>query len=383
MKQLLAPVLALCLAACPALAAPLEPVSSFDLQTPSYLLMEASTGQVILEQNADETRPVASVTKLMTLLLVLEALDAGTVSLTDSIVCSSNAAGMGGSQALLDAGSAYPLEDLLKSTIVASANDSAVALAEHLAGTEANFVERMNRRAAELGLTQTVYQNCTGLPAEGQHTTARDVANLSRQIGRHPLYYQYSTLWMDTLEHPGGRTTDLVNTNRLVRFFEGCDGYKTGSTDEARYCISATAQKDGMRLIAVLLGTPASQTRFNEARKLLEYGFSTYRLLPVCQAGDALGEEVSVARGSADTVGAAAGAGMTLLIRRGEESSVSLQVALPEEVQAPVVKGDTLGELRVLKDGNLIATLPATASEDVGLPGYLEALLRILQAWRR
>lgn len=256
MKQLLAPVLALCLAACPALAAPLEPVSSFDLQTPSYLLMEASTGQVILEQNADETRPVASVTKLMTLLLVLEALDAGTVSLTDSIVCSSNAAGMGGSQALLDAGSAYPLEDLLKSTIVASANDSAVALAEHLAGTEANFVERMNRRAAELGLTQTVYQNCTGLPAEGQHTTARDVANLSRQIGRHPLYYQYSTLWMDTLEHPGGRTTDLVNTNRLVRFFEGCDGYKTGSTDEARYCISATAQKDGMRLIAVLLGTP-------------------------------------------------------------------------------------------------------------------------------
>lgn len=383
MKQLLAPVLALCLAACPALAAPLEPVSSFDLQTPSYLLMEASTGQVILEQNADETRPVASVTKLMTLLLVLEALDAGTVSLTDSIVCSSNAAGMGGSQALLDAGSAYPLEDLLKSTIVASANDSAVALAEHLAGTEANFVERMNRRAAELGLTQTVYQNCTGLPAEGQHTTARDVANLSRQIGRHPLYYQYSTLWMDALEHPGGRTTDLVNTNRLVRFFEGCDGYKTGSTDEARYCISATAQKDGMRLIAVLLGTPASQTRFNEARKLLEYGFSTYRLLPVCQAGDALGEEVSVARGSADTVGAAAGAGMTLLIRRGEESSVSLQVALPEEVQAPVVKGDTLGELRVLKDGNLIATLPATASEDVGLPGYLEALLRILQAWRR
>lgn len=383
MKQLLAPVLALCLAACPALAAPLEPVSSFDLQTPSYLLMEASTGQVILEQNADETRPVASVTKLMTLLLVLEALDAGTVSLTDSIVCSSNAAGMGGSQALLDAGSAYPLEDLLKSTIVASANDSAVALAEHLAGTEANFVERMNRRAAELGLTQTVYQNCTGLPAEGQHTTARDVANLSRQLGRHPLYYQYSTLWMDTLEHPGGRTTDLVNTNRLVRFFEGCDGYKTGSTDEARYCISATAQKDGMRLIAVLLGTPASQTRFNEARKLLEYGFSTYRLLPVCQAGDALGEEVSVARGSADTVGAAAGAGMTLLIRRGEESSVSLQVALPEEVQAPVAKGDTLGELRVLKDGNLIATLPATASEDVGLPGYLEALLRILQAWRR
>lgn len=383
MKQLLAPVLALCLAACPALAAPLEPVSSFDLQTPSYLLMEASTGQVILEQNADETRPVASVTKLMTLLLVLEALDAGTVSLTDSIVCSSNAAGMGGSQALLDAGSAYPLEDLLKSTIVASANDSAVALAEHLAGTEANFVERMNRRAAELGLTQTVYQNCTGLPAEGQHTTARDVANLSRQIGRHPLYYQYSTLWMDTLEHPGGRTTDLVNTNRLVRFFEGCDGYKTGSTDEARYCISATAQKDGMRLIAVLLGTPASQTRFNEARKLLEYGFSTYRLLPVCQAGDALGEEVSVARGSADTVGAAAGAGMTLLIRRGEESSISLQVALPEEVQAPVAKGDTLGELRVLKDGNLIATLPATASEDVGLPGYLEALLRILQAWRR
>lgn len=256
MKQLLAPVLALCLAACPALAAPLEPVSSFDLQTPSYLLMEASTGQVILEQNADETRPVASVTKLMTLLLVLEALDAGTVSLTDSIVCSSNAAGMGGFAGPAGRGQRIPAgrpaqvhdcrqrQRFRRGAGGASGGDGGQLCRAHeparrRAGADPNRLPELHR-----------------LPAEGQHTTARDVANLSRQIGRHPLYYQYSTLWMDTLEHPGGRTTDLVNTNRLVRFFEGCDGYKTGSTDEARYCISATAQKDGMRLIAVLLGTP-------------------------------------------------------------------------------------------------------------------------------
>ncbi len=381
MKRLLSFLLALLLPAA-AFASPLEAAAPFDLETPSYLLMEASTGQIVFEKNADERRPVASVIKLMTILLTLEALDAGSISLGDSVTVSRGAAGMGGSQALLDAGSEYKLEELLKSTIVASANDAAVALSEHIAGTEANFVDQMNARAAALGMSNTVYKNCTGLPADGQYTTARDVATVSRELGQHAQFFKYSTIWMDTLKHKGGRVTDLTNTNRLVRFYEGCDGFKTGSTNEARYCVSATAKKDGMRLIAVVLGTPASQTRFNEARKILEYGFSTYRLFPVFSEGDQLDMQVKVTRGGTDAVDAAVGSGMTLLMRRGTEAGLSLEVALPESVEAPVRRGDVLGEVRVLQNGRRIATLPAVADADVGLPGYLEALLRILSAWR-
>lgn len=361
---------------------PLEGDAPFALETPSYLLMEASTGQVIFEKDADERRPVASVTKLMTILLVLEALEEGTLSLTDMVTVSQAAAGMGGSQALLDAGSQYKLDSLLKSMIVASANDSSVALAEHIAGTEQNFVERMNARAKELALDNTAYQNCTGLPAQGQYTTARDVAALSRKVGDHPRFFQYSHIWMDKITHKGGRVTDLTNTNRLIRFYDGCDGFKTGSTNEARYCISATAQKDGMRLIAVVLGTSASQTRFDEARKMLEYGFNTYKLFSVCAQGDLLGMQVNVTHGGADVVDAAAGESMVMLIRRGDESTIALEVALPETVQAPLAQGEKLGEVRVLQGGTLVGTLDAVASVAIGLPGYLEALLQMLRTWR-
>ena len=365
-----------------ALAAPLETDPPFVLETPSYLLLEESTGQVICEQNADERRPVASVTKLMTLLLTFESLEDGSIRLGDTVTCSKNAAGMGGSQALLDANSKYKLEDLLRSTIIASANDSAVALAEHIAGTEQNFVERMNARAAALGMENTAYQNCTGLPASGQYTTARDVAVLSREMAKHPDYFKYSTVWMDTLTHPGGRVTDLTNTNRLIRFYQGCDGFKTGSTNEARYCICATAKQGDMRLIAVVLGAPASLTRFNEARKLLEYGFASYTLVEACKKGDLLDERVSVQRGGAQDVGVAAGETVRLLVKKGDEKRLSLQVALPESVKAPVSRSDVLGEIRVLKDGGLLQTLPAIAAGDVAMPGYLEALIKILERWR-
>lgn len=249
---------------------PMEAEAPIALTSPSAILCEASTGRVVFEKNADERRPVASVNKVMTILLTLEALDEGRVSVQDQVTVSPRAASMGGSQAFLDAGERYPLGELLKTVIVASANDSAVAIAEHLAGAEEAFVKLMNARADELGLQNTHYVNCTGLPAPDHYTTARDVAKLSAQLDLHPLYYRYSTIWMDEIRHRGGRVTALTNTNRLVRFYPGCDGYKTGSTNEARYCISATAKKDGMRLIAVVLGTPAGQTRFDEARAMLE-----------------------------------------------------------------------------------------------------------------
>ncbi len=360
-----------------AVTEPMESELPVQITSPAAILTEASTGRVIFEKNADERRPVASVTKVMTILLTLEAIDDGRIGADDKVTVSEHAAGMGGSQAFLDAGGVYPVRDLLKSVIVASANDSAVALAEYIDGSEGAFVARMNDRAAALGLTNTHYANCTGLPASEHYMSARDVAALSAQLDRHPLYYEFSKIWMDEIEHKGGRVTQLTNTNRLIRFYPGCDGYKTGSTNEARYCISATAKKDNMRLIAVVLGTNASQTRFDEARAMLEYGFASYKLMTPVQAGDDLGADVPVRLGGMDSVRAVSGGSCSMLMRRGQEGDVSLEIALAEQVSAPVVKGQKIGEVRVLRGGEPVAVLDAVAGENVPLPGMLSALMRI------
>ena len=356
---------------------PMKAEAPITLTSPSAILCEASTGQVIFEKNADERRPVASVNKVMTILLTLEAVDEGRVSLEDQVTVSPRAASMGGSQAFLDAGERYKLSELLKTVIVASANDSAVALAEHLAGTEESFVRLMNARAEELGLTNTHYANCTGLPAQEHYTTARDVAKLSAQLDLHPIYYRYSTIWMDEIKHRGGRVTSLTNTNRLIRFYPGCDGYKTGSTNEARYCVSATAKKEGMRLIAVVLGTPAGQTRFDEARAMLEYGFANVQLVTPIAQGQALDMTVPVRLGGRDEVSVLSGGTCSLLERRGEKSALSLEAALVEKVNAPVYAGDVLGEIRVKRGDEVVAVVPAVAGEDVQLPGMVDALIRI------
>ena len=356
---------------------PMKAEAPITLTSPSAILCEASTGQVIFEKNADERRPVASVNKVMTILLTLEAVDEGRVSLEDQVTVSPRAASMGGSQAFLDAGERYKLSELLKTVIVASANDSAVALAEHLAGTEESFVRLMNARAEELGLTNTHYANCTGLPAQEHYTTARDVAKLSAQLDLHPIYYRYSTIWMDEIKHHGGRVTSLTNTNRLIRFYPGCDGYKTGSTNEARYCVSATAKKEGMRLIAVVLGTPAGQTRFDEARAMLEYGFANVQLVTPIAQGQALDMTVPVRLGGRDEVSVLSGGTCSLLERRGEKNALSLEAALVEKVNAPVYAGDVLGEIRVKRGDEVVAVVPAVAGEDVQLPGMVDALIRI------
>lgn len=356
---------------------PMKAEAPITLTSPSAILCEASTGQVIFEKNADERRPVASVNKVMTILLTLEAVDEGRVSLEDQVTVSPHAASMGGSQAFLDAGERYKLSELLKTVIVASANDSAVALAEHLAGTEESFVQLMNTRAEELGLTNTHYANCTGLPAQEHYTTARDVAKLSAQLDLHPIYYRYSTIWMDEIKHRGGRVTSLTNTNRLIRFYPGCDGYKTGSTNEARYCVSATAKKEGMRLIAVVLGTPAGQTRFDEARAMLEYGFANVQLVTPIAQGQALDMTVPVRLGGRDEVSVLSGGTCSLLERRGEKNALSLEAALVEKVNAPVYAGDVLGEIRVKRGDEVVAVVPAVAGEDVQLPGMVDALIRI------
>ncbi len=365
-----------------AAAQPLESGQPMTLTSPAAVLAEPATGTIIFEKNADERREVASITKLMTALLVLEALDRGDVKLTDSVQVSQNAAAMKGSQALLDANATYSLEDLLRTTIMASANDSAVAMAEYLCGSEEAFVTRMNARAKELGMTNTNYVNCTGYPKEGQYTTARDVCTLCCEVAKHPLYTQYSSVWIDKLNHPGGRVTDLTNTNRLVRFYQGCDGFKTGSTDAAKYCLAATAEKNGMRLVAIVLGTPISQTRFDEARAMLDYGFANYQRISIANKGDLLGEQLPIHGGAADSVDLALGSGLSMLLKNGQQSGLKLELSLPEYMDAPVAKGDVLGTVNVLLDGQVIAKLNCVAAVDVPRPGFIEGLYRILNNWR-
>ena len=365
-----------------AFAQPLEDGQPMTLTSPAAILAETATGTVIFEKNADERREVASITKLMTALLVLEALERGDVKLTDQVQVSQNAAAMKGSQALLDANAVYTLEDLLRTTVMASANDSAVALSEYLCGSEEAFVARMNARAAELGMTNTCYVNCTGYPQEGQYTTARDVCTLCCEVAKHPQYRAYSSVWIDKLTHPGGRVTDLTNTNRLVRFYQGCDGFKTGSTDAAKYCLAATAEKNGMRLVAIVLGTPVSQTRFDECRAMMDYGFANYQRVTVARKGDLLGESLPVRGGAADTVELALGSGLSMLLRNGQQSGLKLELSLPESADAPVSRGDVLGMVNVLLDGQVIARLNCVAAVDVPRPGFIEGLYRILNNWR-
>ena len=323
-----------------AAAAPLEDGLPIEITSPAVILAEAETGTVIFEKNADERREVASITKLMTALLVFEALEDNDIALTDQVTVSQRAAAMEGSQALLDADTDYKLEDLLRTMIMASANDSAVALAEYLAGTEENFVQRMNERAQALGMDDTHYVNCTGYPQEGQYTTARDVMTLSCEVSRHPAYHTYASVWVG---YPGASQWPhhhgLTNTNRLVRFYEGCDGFKTGSTDAAKYCVSATAEKNGMRLIAVVLGCENSQTRFNEARNMLEYGFATYQRTTIARKGDALGEQLKVNRGSAESVDLLLGSGLSMLLRNGQASQLKMELVIPESIDAQWKRG--------------------------------------------
>ena len=382
-RRILAAVMTLCLLVpMTAAARPLEDGTPMSLTSPAAILAETATGTIIFEKNADERREVASITKLMTALLVMEAIDRGDVQLNDSVQVSQNAAAMKGSQALLDANATYSLEDLLRTTIMASANDSAVALSEYLCGSEEAFVARMNARAGDLGMTNTHYVNCTGYPQEGQYTTARDVCTLCCEVAKHPLYTKYSSVWIDKLNHPGGRVTDLTNTNRLVRFYQGCDGFKTGSTDAAKYCLAATAEKNGMRLVAIVLGTPVSQIRFDEARAMLDYGFANYQRIAIANKGDLLGETLPIHGGAADTVDLALGSGLSMLLKNGQQSGLKMELALPEYADAPIAKGDILGTVNVMLNGQVIAKLNCVAATDVPRPGFIEGLYRILNNWR-
>ena len=362
-------------------AEPMETEIPFTIHAPSVMLLEADSGKVIFEKNADQKRPVASVTKMMTALILIEKLEKGEIGANEQVTVSEHAASAIGSQALLDAHAQYPVETLLQATVMASGNDSAIALAEYAAGTEEAFAELMNERAKELGMANTHYVNCTGLPAKGQYTTAQDVATLACALAGKELYHKYASVWMDELTHPSGRVTELTNTNRLVRFYQNCDGFKTGSTNEAKYCVCATAVRNGMRLIAVVLGAESSQSRFDEARSMLDYGFASYKLSVIGKGGEGLNVFVPVQLGLYDQVEAAFSKDVKLLVKSGANSKVTVETELCDRIQAPVEKGTVIGTVRILMDGKVVAQQDAVAKENVPLPGFLEGLKEIHENW--
>lgn len=343
------------------------------VQAKATLLMEKETGQVLFAQNEREKLEPASVTKVMTLLLVMEAIARGELHYEDVVTVSANAASMGGSQVYLSEGEQITVEDLLKAVCVSSGNDAAVALAEQVSGVTELFVQQMNNRALELGMTDTHFANPTGLPAEGHVTSARDIALMSRElIGKHTDIRRFTTIWMDTIR---GGQFGLSNTNKLIRFYDGATGLKTGSTDAAGYCISATAERDGMELIAVVLGGETSQQRFEDAKTLLNYGFSAYALADVTPAEAPL---VPIRLGRSPTV-AAELPQSKLLVSKGQAGSLTQAVTLREDLSAPIAKGSPVGTLTVKSGDTVLAELPLTSAADVERMSWSDLFLRLLQ----
>ncbi len=348
--------------------------SGLSLSCASAVLMEKETGAFLLEENSHEKLEPASVTKIMTLLLVMEALDSGRVSRDDMVSVSAYAAGMGGSQVYLEEGERMPVSEMIKCVTVVSGNDCAVALAEHLAGSEGAFVTQMNQRAQELGMVDTTFLNCTGLPAQGHVTSAHDIALMSRElILNHPGIREYTTIWMDSIRDG---EFGLTNTNRLVRFYEGATGLKTGYTSSAHYCMSATAERDGMELIAVVMKSPTSSQRFEDAKALLDYGFANYAAVPVYP--DAPLAPVDVLLGTQAQVQPQLERDCRLLVRRGEESQVTTQLSLSKNVEAPVEQGQILGQLEVYVAGEPRDTVPILSAQQVdrlSIPGIFTRML--------
>ena len=350
--------------------------NALEISAPAALLMEKDTGTILYEKDAHTRLEPASITKIMTILLTMEAIDRGQLTPETLVSASAHACSMGGSQIWLREREVMPVSDLLKAVCVVSANDCAVALAEQIAGSEEAFVEKMNARAAELGMEDTHFCNATGLPAEGHLTSAHDIALMSRElILRHPEIREKTTIWMDALR---GGASQLVNTNKLIRFYQGATGLKTGSTDAARYCLSATAERDGMELIAVVLKSPTSAQRFEDARTLLDHGFASYTLRRI--EPETPLPPIPVQLGTAASVLPELGEGNGLLLKKEEAGALTQQLTLPEQIDAPVSRGQQLGTLSVFSGETLLAELPLTASEDVPRLTFLQLFLRILKA---
>lgn len=344
--------------------------------TAKEAILVSEDGQVLAEHNATEHRPIASMTKIMTLLCVYDALDDNKISLDDQVCVSERAASMGGSQVFLEQGGTYTVNNLIKSVVVCSANDSCVALAEHVSGSVESFVKTMNEKCAELGLVDTHFDNCTGLPAVSQYSCAKDVSVMLRNLVKHPHYFSCSRIWMEDFAHPGGRVTGMTNTNKLVRFYQGCDGGKTGFTSEAGHCLAATAVRNGMRVFAVVVGATDSKTRFKEVSDMFNYAFANYEQKVYLAANEKVGD-IDVVGGKAKSAEVVSDGQLTFFGKKGQ-SACTVTVEQLDHIQAPVRKGDIIGTARLLRDGEEVASVKLVAACGVEAKSYLDYVKEII-----
>ena len=344
-------------------------------------LVDASTGTVLYSRNEKARLPIASMVKIMTSLLTFEAVDRGEVGYDDDVAVSREAAAMGGSQVFLDAGSTHKLDSLLKSVIVASANDSCVALAEHISGSISAFVDKMNDRAKELGMFNTSFKNCTGLPAAESFSSAEDASIMFRELIKHPKYFEYAAVWLEDFKHPSGRVTSITNTNKLVRFYDGCDGGKTGYTSEAKFCLSATAKKGGMRVVAVMIGANSSKDRNAAVSAMFDYAFDNYVNETLLKAGEPIERTVSVRGAKVGEVQLTVDCDLANFRHREEKGEYEVRYELPNAVKAPVKSGDALGKAHLVKNGEIIKTVNVLSLQDAPRMTLFDAIGEIGKHW--
>ncbi|MDR2091589.1 MAG: D-alanyl-D-alanine carboxypeptidase [Clostridiales bacterium] len=352
-----------------------------DFASKSVYLVDFNTGTELFERNSDKKLTIASMVKIMTLLLSFEAVDRGEISLGGDIQVSDTAAGMGGSQVFLDANSVHKAENLLKAITVCSANDASVAMAEAVAGSEELFVAKMNERAKELGMENTVFTNCTGLPKEGQYSTARDVAKMYAELLKHKDYFRFTGIWTEDYVHPDGRKTEMTNTNKLVRFYKGCDSGKTGFTNESMYCLSASAVGGNMRVVAVVMGAETSVKRFDDAKKLFNYAFASYENKKLVGKDAEIPNTVKVKGGKSGVLHIVPERDIFALNKKGGGTRFSIEYELPDEVRAKIKKGQTVGKIIVKKDGETVDSCGAVAAEEIEKATVLDGIKKIISKW--
>ncbi|MEH7460695.1 D-alanyl-D-alanine carboxypeptidase family protein [Bacillus thuringiensis] len=345
-------------------------------QASSAIVIEQDTGKVLFEKNPNEKLPPASMTKIMTMLLIMEQIEKGKLKLTDKVRTSEHAASMGGSQIFLEPGEEMSVDEMLKGIAIASGNDASVAVAEHIAGSEEGFVDRMNKKAKDLGLKNTHFQNPTGLPAKDHYSTAYDMAVMAKELMKYPLIRKYTGKYEDYLREDTDKKFWLVNTNKLVRFYPGVDGVKTGFTTEAKYCLTASAERNGMRVISVIMGSPTSKERNAEVTKLLDYAFSQYMTKKMYTRGEKI-QTVKVGKGKKETVDLVASENVSLLMKKGETmKNIKKEVVAEEKVKAPIKKGDALGTLVIKKGNEVLLKQTIVAKEDVAAASWWELFKR-------
>ncbi len=354
--------------------------NTLQIRAKSAYLMDFGTGAPIYSLNEKAHLPIASMCKIMTLILSFDAIREGILSMEEEIVVSERAASMGGSQVFLEANAKYQVKELIKSIIVCSANDSCVALAEKIAGNESAFTDKMNDRAKKLGANDTLFANCTGLPKEPQYSCAKDVAIMLKELLKNKEYFEFGKVWLDKFSHPQGRYTEITNTNKLVRFYDGCDGGKTGFTNQAGFCLAATAKRNDMRIVSVVIGEKSSADRFEDSRALFDYAFANYCVAPIVEAGVPLEQSVAVSGGKLKTISVVPKKSSFAFSKRGEKANIQTEMIL-DSLRAPINVGDKVGELIVYKDNVEIDRVELVANECVEKANIFDCIQDVARGW--